>query len=94
MIRSDNSGIMRSLIKTLVTEGLGYCCPWAFFKIFRKTPEIAARLGVSPRTVQRAKREVDEGEEKCKQCANCMKGAVRTVKLLGKKELGLRGDLD
>ena len=39
---------MRTTIKTLVTDGgLGYCCLWAFFKIFRKTPVIAARLGVA-----------------------------------------------
>lgn len=71
---------------------MGYCCPWAFFKIFRRTGEIAARLGISDRTVRRAKASVDSGEWKCEQCDRCMKGAVRTVKLLGKAELGLRSD--
>lgn len=80
---------MRALIPTLITDGLGYCCPWAFFHIFRKTPEIAARLGVSERTVRREKARVDDGEEKCKECARCMKEQVRIVRLMGKKELGL-----
>lgn len=82
---------MRPLIITLIVDGLHYCCPWAFFKIFRKTPEIAARLGISERTVQRAKKAVDEGEWKCEGCGNCMKQAVRTVRLMGKKELNLGG---
>lgn len=82
---------MRSLIRTLITSptGLGYCCPWAFFSIFRKTAVIADRLGMTQRAVQMAKRRVDEGEWKCEQCGNCMKEQVRTVKLMGKKTLGL-----
>ncbi len=80
---------MGSLVHTLIKQGLGYCCPWAFFKIFRRTPEIAARLGVSDRTIQRCKRAVKEGELECEHCANCMKAQVRAVKVMGKKELGL-----
>lgn len=81
---------MRALIITLVTDGLHYCCPWAFFSIFRKTPEIAARLGVCDRTVRRAKANVDDGKWKCEGCTNCMKKQVQAVRLMGKKELGLR----
>lgn len=78
---------MRPYIETLIVEGLHYCCPWAFFKIFRKTAVIAARLGVSDRTVRRAKARVDSGERKCEGCARCMKQQVRSVRLIGKKEL-------
>lgn len=80
---------MRPLIETLVTKGLGYCCPWAFFSIFRRTQVIADRLGVHPSNVRRAKAKVKCGEWKCERCGNCMKEQVRTVKLMGKKELGL-----
>jgi len=80
---------MRPTIKTLIAS-LGYCCPWAFFSIFRKTPEIADRLGLHPATIRRGKAKVDDGEWKCEGCERCMKEQVRTIKLLGKKLLGLR----
>lgn len=78
---------MRSLTGTLVTEGLGYCCPWAFFSIFRKTPEIAARLGVCEMTVRRAKARVDDKIWKCEECGHCMKKQVHLIRLIGKKSL-------
>lgn len=80
---------MRPLITTLIVDGLGYCCTWAFFSIFRKTAVIAARLGVSTRTVQRGKARVDDGLDKCRGCKNCMKEHVKSVRIMGKKELGL-----
>ena len=80
---------MGAIVPTLVTKGLGYCCPWAFFKIFRKTPEIAARLGVTEQTVRNWKAKVDDGYCKCEGRGNCMKKQVHAVKLMGKKELGL-----
>lgn len=80
---------MRPSITTLITQGLGYCCPWAFFSIFRQTPIIAARLGVSERSVRRAKAQVDDGEVCCEECAHCMKEHIKTVRLMGKRELGL-----
>lgn len=80
---------MRPTIRSLVVEGLGYCCPWAFFKIFRNTPVIAARLGVADVTVRKAKAKVDDGVWKCEGCARCMKAQVAAVKVMGKKELGI-----
>lgn len=80
---------MRPLIRTLIVRGLGYCCLWAFFSIFRKTGPIADRLGVHPSNIRRYKARMREGEFKCEDCAKCMKEQVRAVKVLGKKELGL-----
>lgn len=80
---------MRSLTITLIVDGLHYCCPWAFFSIFRDTPTIAARLGVDPSTIRRAKASFRRGEMKCEGCERCMKEQVRTIKLVGKKTIGL-----
>ena len=69
---------------------MGYCCPFAFFSIFRRTDLIAARLGVHPATVRRAKAKVDDKEWKCEGCPRCMKQHIQTVERIGKKTLGLR----
>lgn len=82
-------GIMRPTVITLITIDLHYCCVWAFFSIFGRTQQIADRLGVHPSNVRRLKARVRSGELKCEGCDRCMKGAVRTVRILGKKELGL-----
>lgn len=80
---------MRPTLRSLVTEGLGYCCPWAFFSIFRNTAVIAARLGVHEVSVRRLKAQVDGKVLKCEQCERCMKEHVRTVAIVGKRDLGL-----
>lgn len=62
---------MRQTIKLLVTEGLGYCCLWAFFRLFpsrRETSLIADRLGVSDRAVRYARNNAG----KCEKCKNCL----------------------
>lgn len=79
---------MRPTIKTLITQDLRYCCVWAFFSIFKKTPEIAARLGVSERAVRYAKAEVRK-RGKCEGCERCLKEHVRSLKLCGKAALGV-----
>jgi hypothetical protein len=80
---------MRPTITTLITKDLHYCCMWAFFSIFKKRGEIADRLGVSTRTVNRAKADFRAGKMKCKGCERCMKEQVRIIKLCGKKALGI-----
>ena len=73
----------RITVKSLVTEDLGYCCTWFFFKHYRKTALIAARLGVTDRAVRLAKEKVDEGLDRCAECKGCLnkkinlKGALR-----------------
>lgn len=92
MVRPVNSGIMRSLIRTLITEGMGYCCPWAFFQFFRRSGEIAARLGVTVRTVQLAKKKVREKEWICERCPKCMRPQVEIVRVLGRDSIRQRSE--
>ena len=62
-------------------NGLGYCCEWVFFTQFRKTGQIAQRLGVTDRAVRKHKANFKTGELDCERRENCMKYKVRyTVK--------------
>lgn len=64
----------RPTIKDLITtEGLHYCCLWAFFKKFGSPSIIADRLGVHKRTVRRYRSQFLAGEYKCEGCDNCLK---------------------
>ncbi len=74
----------RITIKRLVEEDLGYCCLWFFLTRFRKSRQVADRLGVDIRTVNYARNKVSSGEEKCRECANCMDKVV-TMKLAPRK---------
>lgn len=69
---------MKITVRLLLTaphpSGLGYCCPWLFFRHFKQTGLIALRLGVTDRAVRYAK-----AEARCASCegkANCMKREV------------------
>lgn len=60
-------------IRSLICEGgLGYCCPWFFFRRFGRTAVIADRLGVSDRAVRVAKARVAEGLDVCEHRENCL----------------------
>ena len=61
------------LVRRLIVEDLGYCCEWKFFALYHDTDLIAARLGVSTRTIRRHKAAAAEGELRCEDSANCMK---------------------
>jgi len=71
------------LIKNLITSkfGLGYCCLWAFFSLYKRTEQIALRLGVHERNIARYKARFRAGEFSCEGCTGCMKAAVRAKKL-------------
>jgi hypothetical protein len=64
-------------VGTLITDGLGYCCPWVFFRRFRSTAMIALRLGVSTGTVRTWKRAFKAGEFTCTCRENCMKEKLK-----------------
>jgi hypothetical protein len=66
----------RPTVTHLVTEGLGYCCPYFFFTHFRNTALIAARLGVTNRAIRYAKEAVDEKREVCKGKAECLRRKI------------------
>jgi hypothetical protein len=66
----------KSLIETLITGNLGYCCLWAFFKRNKSTYMIALRLGVSARAIRQYKARYKAGEYKCECKERCLKSLL------------------
>lgn len=64
---------MATVRNLICSKGLGYCCPWIFFKYFKRTGMIADRLGVTPRAIRLHKAEFREGLIACEGRPNCMK---------------------
>lgn len=64
-------------LRELICEGLGYCCPYAFFKLYRRTAVIATRLGCSKRAVQEWKARFRACEISCENRENCLQSALR-----------------
>jgi len=63
----------RPTINSMITEDLGYCCEYFFFSLYRQTSLIAARLGVSPRTIRYHKAASKRGQVVCEKKDCCMK---------------------
>ena len=63
-------------LPSLVEQDLGYCCTWFFFTHYRSTSLIAARLGLSQRTVQTWKARVLSGELKCNGRESCLHARI------------------
>ena len=78
--RPFRSGNTRQTVRRLITEGLGYCCPWAFFSLFKNTITIALRLGVTTRAVRYAKADFAAGHHRCENCSNCMRKVIEKAK--------------
>lgn len=53
-------------------DGLGYCCQWAFFKLYDDTALIAARLGVSDRAVRYKLADFKRGTMCCRGRPSCI----------------------
>ena len=72
---NDGAGNQRqySNLRYLICTTLGYCCLYFFFKRYRRTALIEARLGCSIRAVRYRKAQVDSGKLACEKCAGCMK---------------------
>lgn len=60
------------LVPDLIEKGLGYCCPYAFFYIYRPTRLIVERLGVSRTTVKYWKAKYHAGDLQCKCKEKCL----------------------
>jgi hypothetical protein len=73
---------MSRIMKHLITDGLGYCCPYAFFSLYRPTRLIVARLGVSRRTVQEWKLRMREGELTCECTRKCMREKLPDMRMM------------
>lgn len=69
-MRDHEYGNTRSLIASL-----HYCCPYAFFRLFKQTGLIAARLGLSERTVRRWKHR----PKTCEKLACCQLAQIRSI---------------
>lgn len=67
----------RITIHSLVTKDLGYCCLYAFFRLYRQTGVIATRLGVTDRAIRKHKEAFRAGELRCGKCKTCMLPALR-----------------
>lgn len=61
-------------IHSMITEDLGYCCEQQFFRLYKQTSLIAARLGVTTRAVKYHKSAALANPCQCEGAANCMKG--------------------
>lgn len=59
-------------VSYLITQGLGYCCEYAFFSRYKNTEMIAARLGVTPRAVNLHKAMVRDGKLLCEGASRCL----------------------
>lgn len=69
-----------SLFETLVCEeGLGYCCPYALFRVTKATGQIATRLGLTTRTVRLWKARWRNKEIECEKRANCLLPHIRSL---------------
>lgn len=59
-------------IRSLICSGLGYCCPWAFFSLHKRTALIATRLGCSKRAIQEWKARFRACEISCEHHETCL----------------------
>lgn len=70
----------RTLFERLVCEeGLGYCCPYALFRVTRRTGAIAIRLGMSDRIVRIWKARFRNKELSCENKPTCMIAHIRSI---------------
>lgn len=66
-------------IAHLVTDGLGYCCEYGFFRRYKRTGLIAERLGVSERAVRYRKELFRSGEVACQHCEKCIDKKLKAL---------------
>lgn len=63
--------------------GLNYCCMFGFFSIYKRTAQIALRLGVTDRTIRVYKAKFLKGDYECEKKDCCLKKAITEIKLTG-----------
>jgi len=63
----------KPLTMQLIEDGLGYCCTWAFFSLYRDKQDISRRLGLHPDTVKLWKKKFNNGELYCLCKEKCLK---------------------
>ncbi len=55
------------MFRETITSGLGYCCTWYFFQLFRDNEVIADRLGFAADTVRKRRK----AAKACGGCSGC-----------------------
>lgn len=77
----SNNNTRELWFETCVTEGLGYCCEFFFWQKYGEVANelIAARLGVSERTVRRRRLKAQQGKLKCKKEEQCLNQPKRRM---------------
>lgn len=70
----------KPLTEQLITDGLGYCCPYAYFSLFRQTRLISARLGICRGQVKVWKARYNNGELTCQCNGKCVKDKLPELK--------------
>lgn len=75
-MRDQEPNRTRSLFETLACGGMGYCCPYAFFRANKRTGAIATRLGLAERTIRLWKARFRSKELQCCKVATCMKAEL------------------
>lgn len=78
-MRDQLPGDKRSPFEKFVCDGLGYCCPYALFRVTKETGQIATRLGMTDRTVRIWKARFRAGEIKCEQQKQCLLPHIRSL---------------
>lgn len=64
----------------LITEDMGYCCPYMFFSLYRRPAVIATRFGVSTWTVRFWRAKWKAGELQCCGKVACMKSRLPSLR--------------
>lgn len=77
--RDQLSSHNRSPFEKLVCDGLGYCCPYALFRVTKRTGAIATRLGCTERTVRIWKAKFKSGELVCEKQPSCLLPHIRSL---------------
>lgn len=73
---------MPKIIESLVEDDLHYCCPFAFFSLYKETRMLEARLGVSDRQIRVWKQKLREGKITCKGKPDCLRCRMKDVKMV------------
>ena len=71
-------------VSYLIVTGLGYCCPYAFWKYYSHLPAplIAARLGVRDDTIRHIRQAWREGDFTCNKLKTCLEKRIKEASVL------------
>ncbi len=59
-------------LQQTITAGLGYCCNWYFFQLFKDNEVVAERLGFAAESVRKCRKR----SAACAERDNCMAASI------------------